>query len=247
MLAALLVSASAFAQDNSTGNGEGTASTDCTWTFSTGSGATRLVYCVSSHGNIMQFQSPQGSEHIRVGTFVEGYVLCSGTTILAHDVGFFESGWAPGTTVLAGPSGAGITLRRITSDFNWQLDQKFSRDVKELDVTVLMTLKNNGPTVNDVRLARVVDMDINNDFSDDTQDRSDRGVFGRDSSLIGFTLTNVAFNQFVDTAVVGFGPACSPASLATPTTSDSTSVVTARIGPMNNGVSKKTTFVYRRQ
>ena len=247
MLAALLVSASAFAQDNSTGNGEGTASTDCTWTFSTGSGPTRLVYCVSSHGNVMQFQSPQGSEHIRVGTFVEGYVLCSGTSIIAHDVGFIESGWAPGVTVMSGPSGSGITLRRLTSSGLWQLDQKFSRDVKELDVSILMTLKNLGPTVADVRLARVVDMDINNDFSDDTQDRSDRGVFGRDSSLIGFTISNVSFNQGVHTAVAGFGPSCSPASLATPTTSDSTTVITARIGPMNTGVSKKTTFVYRRQ
>src|SRR5688500_2958402 len=112
-----------------------------------------------------------------------------------------------------------------------------------------MTLKNLRPgTISDARLARIDDWDNNNTVGDDTQDRSDRGVWARDNpSLRTTTLSNIKFSQTVDTALAGFGAACSPVSAATPTTTDLTSVVTARLGPLNAGKAATTTFVYRRQ
>lgn len=247
--ALLLVSTSAFAQGNNEASDEGSADLTEDFCFVSGSGNAFLRWCVSRHGNIIHLEAPGGSEHIRIGTFLEGYAVCSGTTVLNNDIGSSEAGWTPAFTVIAGPTAGGITLRRTSADGRWELTQKFSRDNKENDISVLMTLKNLGPgTVLDVRLARIVDWDLNNTIGDDTQDRSDRGVWARDNpSLRSMTLSNIKFSQTVHTAVAGFGAACSPASLATPTTSDATSVVTALLGPLNAGKAATTTFVYRRQ
>ena len=245
--AALLFSTAAYAQNPNEPSGDVSAQSDvCAWTFSSGGGNSQLTWCVTVFGNMVRFESPAGFEHIRVGTFNEGYVLCSGTSVLAYDLaGSGQAGWGGGFAVLAGPSGSGITLRRFTADGLWQLDQKFSRDNKENDVTVLMTLKRLGPFVNDVRLARVTDFDNDNDIGDDVQDRSDRGIWARDIHAV--SLSNITFSQFTDTAVGGGGAACSQASAATPTTADSFNNVTARLGGMGLGNTKKTTFVYRRQ
>jgi hypothetical protein len=242
--AVLLAGAIGYAQDQNSG-GPGTANTDCPWFFSSGAGASLMSWCVSSHGNLSHFQSPAGFEHIFSGTVLEGYVICSGTSVLAHDIGFAEFNFSPGVAVLAGPTASGITLRRFTADGAWQLDQKFSRDNKENDVSILMTLKRLGTGVADVRLARIFDPDVDNTFSVE-EDRSDRGVWARVSRAV--TLTNITYTQAVDTAYQSsFSAACSPASLAVPRFGDDAAVVTARLGVLGTGNNKKTTFVYRRQ
>ena len=48
----------------------------CASTFSSGSGQTLMKFCVTSNGNITQFESPAGYEHIRFGSFAEGYSIC---------------------------------------------------------------------------------------------------------------------------------------------------------------------------
>lgn len=247
--AAMLVSASASAQEiNNQNPPEGATTSDCaSGTFSSGGGATRLTYCVSSHGNVARLESPQGFEHVNIAFRHEGYVLCNGTTILAKDtMDGGEFGWGP-AFILAGPSGSGVTIRRTTTNGFWQLDQKFSRDNKENDVTILMTLKNLGPFAGDVRLARVVDFDVDNTPGGDVHDRSDKGVWAREAR--GMTLTNITFGQAIDTAIVGVGAdGCSLPSFATPTgVADNGHAVTARLGSMNPGKTLKTTFVYRRQ
>jgi hypothetical protein len=248
MAGMLLIASGAFAQTgpNAAATAGAEDSSTCTWTFSSGSGASAMTWCVSNHGNLMRFESPAGFEHIRVGVFTEGYVICNGTSVLAYDLGDAgESGFAAGSTVLSGPSSSGITIRRFSADGAWQLDQKFTRDKKENDVTILMTLRRLGVGLPDVRLARVVDFDNDNDFGDDTQDRSDRGIFSRD--IRGVSLSNITFGQPTDTSVSLSSAACSPVSSATPTTTDSYDNVTARLGVMGTGNTKKTTFVYRRQ
>jgi hypothetical protein len=177
------------------------------------------------------------------GTHYEGYVLCSGTTPLAWDIGSSESGWAAGGIVIAGPSATAITLRRVTTDGLWQLDQKIQADKKELDITITMTmtLTNLGLAAGEVRMARVVDFDNDNDFGDDTQDRTDRSVTARE--VHGLSLTNTKFGQPVDTAVTFASASCSSTSVSTPTTTDGYSNVTARLG--NIGVGKKATTILR--
>ncbi len=249
--AALLVSTSAFAQSNAEPK-EGTDTSACNWLFASGGGPTLLAWGVSVHGNICRMEAPAGFEHLTAGSHAEGYVLCSGGTVLAHDLGFSEGGFAPGVTVLAGPSGIGITLRRFTSDGLWQLDQKFSRDSKENDITILMTLKRLGGAVGDVRLSRVADFDIDNTFGDDQQDKSDRGVWARQIGGAGHavTLSNITFATPTSTTLPAdgiFDVACNPTPGANPTTQDGTSHVTAHFGTMGFNNTKKTTFVYRRQ
>ena len=249
--ALLLVSTSAFAQANSAPAGEGTEDATQDFCFVSGAGPTLLRWCVSRHGNLTHFESPAGHEHVRAGNLTEGYAVCSGTTVLNFDMADFgESGWTPAFTVVAGPTAGGITLRRTSADGRWELTQKWSRDNKENDISVLMTLKNLGPgTILDVRLARIIDFDNSGDFGDDTQDRSDRSVWARDNTtLVGATLSNIKFTQPADTALFFDGSAhCSPGSVATPTATDLWAFVTARLGPLNAGKAATTTFVYRRQ
>lgn len=53
------------------------AATDvCQSTFTTGAGPTYLQFCVTQNGNITEFQSPAGVEHIRKGDYNEGYGIC---------------------------------------------------------------------------------------------------------------------------------------------------------------------------
>jgi hypothetical protein len=55
-----------------------------------------------------------------------------------------------------------VTIRLKTLDGNFQLDQKWSRDTAERDLTLQMTLQNLGATsVGPVRLMRLVDIDPN--------------------------------------------------------------------------------------
>lgn len=246
-VASLMIGTSAYAQSNAAGPAEGTAGADETYCFGSGSGNAAVSFCVSTTGNVTRFLSPGGFEHIRIATRAEGYAICTGTTILANDVTDISVVNLGAPVLIAGPSATSVTLRRISTDGNWELTQKFSFDKKELDLTITMTLKNLGANKTDVRLARIVDWDNDNTVGGDNQLLSERGVLSNGDGGHSTTLTNTTFAQSVDRALAGFGPACSPASVATPTLSDLTSVVTARLGNMNNGKKAISTFVYRRQ
>src|SRR5262245_10673086 len=52
----------------------------CSFTYSSGAKETFLKYCVTANGNITQFESPAGIEHIAVGEVAEGYGVCDGTS-----------------------------------------------------------------------------------------------------------------------------------------------------------------------
>ena len=78
-----------------------------------------------------------------------------------------------------------MTLRRSSSQY--QLDQVFKLDKKEKDVTITMTLTNiSGAMIPDVRITRAYDPDINNDFGDDLEVRSARGVCTRPDPVLDF-------------------------------------------------------------
>jgi hypothetical protein len=238
----LAFAANSYAQDGPN-SGPVPETSACAFNFVTGGGPSALNWCVSTHANLVRFESPAGFEHLFAGTPWEGYVLCSGTTVLAYDIGSAEVGWGA-SFVIAGPTATSVTIRRLTSNGLWQLDQQFKRDNKELDVTINMTLTNLGGPVADVRLARVNDIDTDNDFGDDVMDRTDRSVTGREAR--GLSLTNITWNLGTDTAITAAAAACSPASVATPAVIDNWGNVTARLGNMGPGNKKKVTFVYRR-
>ena len=157
------------------------ASTDCTYEFGATNGNFR--WCISEHGNLMRFQSPNGQEHVRVGGLQEGYVLCTPDEVYG-DVGITAGGWGP-PTVLGRTSGS-VTIRRETTDGRFRLDQRWTRDTVERDLIVRMTLKNLGPRQT-VMLMRNVDPDVNNDFDDDFWDQSAHTGWVRD--IHAFTMT----------------------------------------------------------
>ena len=65
-----------------------TATTNCQSTFTAGKDDSFLQFCVTANGNVTEFQSPQGVEHIREGGYIEGYAIC--TTDTLHNVGYFD-------------------------------------------------------------------------------------------------------------------------------------------------------------
>jgi hypothetical protein len=123
--------------------GVGVQSASCFSTHTSGSGTTFVKVCFSNHGNLVQFESPAGFEHIRVGSFGEGYVVCSGTTAHGFDAGSTEAGF--GAPTISQPNGANtfpLTITRTTTNGVFQLRQTFAWDTTEKDVTITMTLTN---------------------------------------------------------------------------------------------------------
>ena len=120
------------------------------------------------------------------GAAVEGYGLCVNNTLKAYDHACSGSGFGP-PTVIAAQTATGMTIRRKSTDGLFPLDQKWSRDNTEHDLTEQMTLKILGPAASSVVLWRLAD--INVDFTDgadnatglyDRLDRSNYSIWFRD-------------------------------------------------------------------
>jgi hypothetical protein len=205
-----------------------------------------MRYCITETGTLVELLAPAGQEHVRIEQVWEGYVLCTGTTVQAWDLSSTEDGFGL-PTLLKGPSATSVTLRRSSS--HYQLDQVFSFDKKERDLTITITLTNiSGAMIADVRLARAYDPDPNNDSGDDTEVKSARGVWAGDVDAV--SLSGTTWNFPTDTAVdTGPGAACSPASAVPPRLTGDASLasVTYRLGNMAAGAKKRVVFVYRVQ
>jgi hypothetical protein len=190
--------------------------TVCKYNFGSGN----LKWCVSEHGNLMQFESPAGVEHMRVATLYEGYSVCVNNQPLYFDHGEVEGGFGL-PVVTAGPTATSVTIRRTTNDGKFQLDQKWTRDSTERDVTVQMTLRNLGPVAENVRLIRTGDIDVNNTPFDDYYDDSLVGAWVRDGTAANHAVTMYGLTLTVPVLSVverpwGMAPLCAPPAVATP-------------------------------
>lgn len=138
----------------------------CASTFSSGSGQTLMKFCVTSNGNITQFESPAGYEHIRFGSFAEGYSICDVNANKQYydyaDAGDSGNWNAPVITQPGGANTFPLTIKRTTSDGLFTLTQAFSRNTGERIVKINTTLKNNVPVSKPVHLIRFADIDANN-------------------------------------------------------------------------------------
>jgi hypothetical protein len=129
-----------------------------TWTSALDGGTT---VSISTHGNIIRYESPTGYEHIGVGTFSEGYILCytnpaSGATVNTFDTGSSESGWGPSVT-----SGAPVAVDRDTADGLIHLKQVYSFDGLRKSLGIEMRITNNtAVNITNVILRRQVDFDV---------------------------------------------------------------------------------------
>jgi hypothetical protein len=127
-----------------------------TFATSTGGGT---KYRVSTDGNVYSIESPTGYEHINIGSTIEGYLLCYGTTVpasAAWDVANSVDGFATATHT----SGSPFTVTRRTSNGSVQLTQVFTFNATSKSLNIVMTVKNlTGSSLNIV-LRRIADFDV---------------------------------------------------------------------------------------
>jgi hypothetical protein len=165
LVAALTIAAAGFAQNPEVTQRQGGVSVDstvtCKFTFTSGSGPTLLKFCVTINGNVLQYTSPAGFEHLREGTFSEGYGICDfGNLARYFDWGSSDSGnWQPPSVV---GTALPITIKRTTSDGIFTLTQVFSRNTVDTAVNISMTLRNNTAATHSYALVRYADVDANN-------------------------------------------------------------------------------------
>src|SRR3954454_5153183 len=160
------------------------ASTGCFSTETSGSGATLMTICISDHGNLVQFESPAGFEHLRTGngTIGEGYRVCAlgGVTNSGYDAGFNEAGFGlPTINQPNGPNTFPLMVTRNTTNGSFQLTQTFDRNTTEKEVTIRMSLKNvSSAPIGQVALTRYFDGDIDGVADDDLYARTGNSVWG---------------------------------------------------------------------
>jgi hypothetical protein len=234
------------------------AGAGCAFNFATGSGPTRLAWCVSSNANLVKFESPASVLHLREG-LREGYALCTTEDLIGDRVRGFDNGAGSSgfdAPVLLASSTSSVTIRRLTTDGAFQLDHTFARDSKENDVTITVTIKNiSGAVADGVVYARFADLDISGDGGDDVMDRSLRGVWARDISVVSgeaVALTATTFSvpavpvalRLADTTMSGCFASGAPTPLSP---GDNAAHVTYHLGGFGVNQTKKVTFTYRRQ
>jgi hypothetical protein len=146
------------------------ATSDCQSTFTSGSGVNFLEFCVTVNGNITEFQSPQGIEHIREGGFAEGYGICDFSNLTRYtdfaDLGDSGNWLDPVRTQPHGANTFPLKIVRNTSDGIFTLTQTFVQNPGERIVKITMTIKNNTAVARDFAMVRYADIDANNaDFT----------------------------------------------------------------------------------
>jgi len=129
----------------------------CTYKFTSGSGTTYLQFCVTVDGNIVEFQSPAGVEHLspQGSAPFEGYGVCDQSTSIGYfDYAYTDSGnWGAPTTV--SHTATSVKIERTTSDGAWTLTQTISSVAGTNPYAkVVMALKNNSGATKDVILLR---------------------------------------------------------------------------------------------
>jgi len=200
-LAVIALVATAFAQgpQQTTMSPATTATTNaCQSTFNFGSGQTLFNFCVSSNGNLVQFTSPQGFEHIREGQVGEGYGICDRTA----NAGYFDyadegasGNWNSSIVVQSGGANTfPLKITRTTSDGIFTLTQVFSSNTSERIAKIAMTLKNNSGVSKSILFLRFADIDANNAHNGDFMNEFDYGfdsAWGYNSFAYGLALSTV--------------------------------------------------------
>ena len=171
----------------------------CSFTFTSGTKETFLKYCVTANGNITQFESPAGFEHIAVGEVAEGYGVCDGTSGVSYfdyaDDGATANWDAP---TLLSRDAASVQIARNTSDGIWTLIQTVTQIRGTSSVNVAMTLKNNSAEDRLVFFLRYADVDAAGVFNNNL-DGTSESAFGWNSAGVqsfGLVMRNVGNTPF---------------------------------------------------
>ncbi|PYX27091.1 MAG: hypothetical protein DMG80_19575 [Acidobacteria bacterium] len=225
------------------------ATITCSSTYSSGFEDAFFQWCVTSNGNIAQFQAP--FEHIRVGAVLEGYQICDVTPNVGYfDYAQVESGnWR--NAILTQPNGPNtfpITVKRTTADGNFTLTQKFAQDTKKRILTITMMIKNNTSVQKNLKVYRFADLDIDGAFTN-TFDALTETAWA-DNSVRGLTLALETINfsnraEKYKLSPVGPVPACAaPADPKGPISEDGAVYVQALV-PLEPKASDTVIVSYR--
>jgi hypothetical protein len=218
-----------------------TDSLGCTYSFT----SSNLKWCVNEDGNLQQFESPAGAEHINFGTRPEGYILCVDGSLVFVDTAVQDLFTMGPPQLLAGPTASSVNIRRTTLNGRWQFDQKWSRDAAERDLTLQMTLQNLGPAVTNVRLVRVVDIDANSATANFYDAGRYSAVF-RNVDTVAVTALTLNESPSVEIATVAGITYCDPPNVAVPGTSgDPKAYIIYDLGNMSSGKKKIVKIGYR--
>jgi hypothetical protein len=135
--------------------GEPLATEACKYTFTTGSGATLMTYCITVNGNFGGFESPAGVEMLHQGGAFEGYGVCDFSSNTEYfDYAYTDSAnWnAP---ILVTENSTEVKIERTTSDGLWTLTQVITKVTgMPPNAKIMMTLKNNSSVTKLVGLLR---------------------------------------------------------------------------------------------
>ena len=194
-----------------------TATATCTYQFTIPATAMRqyLQYCVTVNGNIVEFQSPAGSEHIAFGMIGEGYSVCDITNVLRvgyldyAGYGDFDTGhW--GAPTLLSQTATQVKIARTTTDGNFTLNQTFLQTTADSSVKVTMALTNNTGITRQVWLARFADVDAESNALNTGDGTFNTAFAYLGSPFKGMQLSLAAANPFTHNgfAVPSINTAC---------------------------------------
>jgi len=213
-----------------------------------------LKYCVTTNGNITQFESPAGIEHIAVGEVAEGYGVCDGTSGVSYfdyaDDGATANWSAP---TLLSRDATSVHIARDTSDGIWTLTQNITQIGGTSSVNVAMTLKNNSAEDRLVFFLRYADVDAAGVFNNNL-DGTSESAFGWNSAgtqSFGLAMHNVGNTPFAHAGFaqpISSGPSpCKAMANAsrTPVIATDGSIVMLYIMFIRQGAAKTITINYR--
>jgi hypothetical protein len=226
-----------------------TPGTNCFKTFTSGSGDKFLGWCYSADGNVARFESPAASEHIRVGTILDGYAICSSAGVEAVDYAAGmtgESGFNPPTQ-----QAAANTVRRATTSGRFLLTMVFSQSATEKFAKVTMSLKNtSGASIAGVRLSRFVDFDVDGVTGGNRWDQTTHSAIAIQTHGMAFSGTSFGTGRVVQ--IESFGDltddtGCDASTpLLVPTSGDDAARITYNVGALTNNQTKTVVFRYQR-
>ena len=239
------------------------ATTNCSYSFISGSGVNYLNFCVTANGNItlLQTSSYQWIDAAASGSGGEGYGICNESPAQNYtDYAVSDTGnWNP--PVLVSKTSTSVKIARTTSDGNWTLAQTISKVAKTASITVVMALRNNQPTSQVAYLVRFADpfLPPPSSVGDRWFATGNGAMFwfwaGEPTPSAGLQLQNTGVAPFAYqqgfVQLVPTGPnACAFAYNAAPydnseNYANTSSIEMAYVGPVAAGQTKTVTLTYR--
>ena len=214
----------AAAQSKKPARAGANSTTDCAYTFSSGSGANATQYCVTANGNIAQFSRPAGVEYINNGFISEGYGVCdyyAGTSYWDY-AGDGDNGWGTANVISSTPTS--VKISRTTTDGTFTLTQTITRVAASKKgpgaATVTMVLRNNSGNGTLVYLLRYANVDMTPDPTQNHFDYTLDTASGLNPSAYGLASVNNTFTYGWDSGVLGtpHGPSPCDYSATVPVT-----------------------------